>query len=180
MPGNMLGKMSMLGITPMKSTGHHLQHNFLHKVNVSEPRAESRLSLPRFFHDLLHSALSSFPSFRETTWWVWNCLLSVSHQMGCTFCGRQGICKLFHEYYDLSTKESEFCTTNSSKHCKCKCFKIIRTRSYISGNLTRTLPPVFFFFSSRRSKRGKQKIHCKYMLQVSLLLPYTQHMSRQF
>lgn len=43
---------------------------FLRKVNVSEhisePRAEPRPSLPRFFNDLLHSAPSSFPSFRET------------------------------------------------------------------------------------------------------------------
>lgn len=39
---------------------------FLHKVNVSEPTAKPRLSLPRFFHYLLHSALSYYPSYRET------------------------------------------------------------------------------------------------------------------
>lgn len=43
---------------------------FLYKVNVSEhisePTAKPRLSLPRFFHYLLHSALSYYPFYRET------------------------------------------------------------------------------------------------------------------
>lgn len=54
-----------------------------------------------------------------------------------------------------------FCITYSSKHCDYKCFQIIGTRSYISVNPRRTLPPVcFFFFQEFQASKGKNT-HCR-------------------
>lgn len=180
MPWNMLGKMSMLGITPMKSTGHHLQCNFsLQWMCLSTSLSQEQnlgLLFPDFFiicstlpHLLFHP--SERPEEGFETAFSQLLIKWAAHFVNDKESLQTVSWILKPEYEGIV-----FCITHSSKHCDYKCFKIIGSRPYISVNPRRTLPPVLSFFF-QEFKASKEK---KYMLQVSLLLPYTQHTSKQF
>lgn len=145
---------------------------------TSKLSGEAGPSLPRFFHDPLHLAPCPRPSFRETWGRVWNCLLSAFHQTAAHFVkGKESLqavaWSLRPEHEGLGILnywqhiQSNTGTPNVLKYLRDKIIHFCEPKKNIST--------CCFFLPRVKSKQRK-----KYnMLQMSLLLSYTKHMSKQ-